>query len=246
LPLTPVNLEIFAKDTIKAVQRGDVIIVIDVLRCSSTIIAALANGARGIIPAKTLREAKAYRQEHPEFILAGERRGLKPKGFDLGNSPLAFSPETIKGKHVILITTSGTMAIYSAKNGRWTMIGAFLNVKAVAEAAMKIAEKEKIGVSLVLAGKEGHFSLEDFICAGAIVASLPTEKVKQSDAALAALLAFQQASGSLSSIVRLGDHAQFLKSMGFEADIEFCCRLDAFGIVPVYKDGVIVPLEHIL
>jgi len=246
LSLTPVNLEILAKDAGKAVRRGDVIIVIDVLRCSSTIIAALANGAKGIIPAKTLREAKAYRQEHPEFILAGERRGLKPKGFDLGNSPLEFSPETIKGRHVILTTTSGTMAISLAKNGRRTLIGALLNGKAAAEAAMKIAEKKQIGISLVLAGKKGRFSLEDFICAGAIVRSLPTEKVKHSDAALAALLAFQQASGALSGTVHLGNHAQFLKSIGFEADIKFCCRLDAFGIVPVYKDGMIVPLEHIL
>jgi len=243
LPLIPLNLEIFAKDTIKAVQRGDIIIVIDVLRCSSTIITALANGAKGIVPAKTLREARAYRQEHPEFILAGERRGLKPEGFNLGNSPLEFSPETIKEKHIILTTTSGTMAISLAKDGRWTLIGALLNVKAVTEAAMKIAEKEKIGISLVLAGKKGHFSLEDFICAGAIVESLPTKKVKHSDAALAALLAFQQSSRSLNSIVQLGDHAQFLKSMGFEADIEFCCRLNAFGIVPVYRNGVIDPLD---
>lgn len=246
MSLTSVNLEIFAKDACKAVQRGDVIIVIDVLRCSSTIIAALVNGAKGIIPAKTLREARAYHQEHPEFILAGERRGLKPKGVDLGNSPLEFSPETIRGRHVILTTTSGTIAISLAKNGRWTLIGALLNVKAVAEAAMKIAEKEQIGISLVLAGKKGKFSLEDFICAGAIVESLPKERVKHSDAALAALFAFQQARGSLSSIVQLGNHAHFLKSIGFEADIEFCCRIDAFGIVPVYEDGVIVPLDRIM
>lgn len=246
MSLTPVNLEILAKDASKAVRRGDVIIIIDVLRCSSTIIAALANGAKGIIPVKTLKEAKAYHQKHLEFILAGERRGLKPEGFDLGNSPLEFSPETIKGRHVILTTTSGTMAISLAKNGRWTLIGALLNAKAVAEAAMKIAEKEQIGISLVLAGKKGRFSLEDFICAGAIVGSLPTEKVKHSDAALAASLAFQQASESISRTVQIGDHAQFLKSVGFGADIKFCCRLDAFGIVPVYKNGVIVPLEHTL
>lgn len=243
MPLTPVNLEIFAKDASKAVRRGDVIIVIDVLRCSSTIIAALANGAKGIIPAKTLREARAYRQEHPEFMLAGERKGMKPRGFDLGNSPLEFSPETIREKHVILTTTSGTMAISLAKNGRWTLIGALLNVKAVVEAAMKIAEKEQTGISLVLAGKKGHFSLEDFLCAGAIVGSLPTERVKHSDDALAALLAFQQARGSLSRIVQLGNHAQFLESLGFEEDVKFCCQLDAFAVVPVYKGGVIVPLD---
>jgi len=243
LPLTPVNLEFVARDAVKAVQRGDVIIVIDVLRCSSIIITALANGAKGIIPVETIREAWAYREGHPEFLLAGERRGLKPKGFDLGNSPFNFSSETVKGKQIILTTTSGTKAISSAKKGRKLLIGAFLNVKAVAEAALKTAEKEKAGIFIVLSGTMGRFSLEDFLCAGAIIESLSTKKVELSDAALAALLAFQQARDSLSAVIQRGSHAQYLESIGFKEDVHFCSRMNVFRVVPVLEGETIVPLN---
>jgi 2-phosphosulfolactate phosphatase len=232
-----------AKDAVKAVQRGDIIIVIDVLRCSSIIITALANGAKSIIPVKTIKEAWEYRKDHYEFLLAGERKGLKPKRFDLGNSPFNVSSETVKGKHIILTTTSGTKAISSAKKGKKVLIGAFLNVEAVAEAALKIAEKAKAAISLALSGKMGHFSLEDFLCAGAIIDSLSTKKVELSDAAFAALLAFQQAYGSLSSVVQRGSHAQYLESIGFKEDVRFCSRMNVFKVVPVLKGETIVPLN---
>ncbi len=243
MPLTTVNLEFVAKDAVKAVQRGDIVIIIDVLRCSSTIVTALANGTKGIIPVETLKEAWAHRRGYPEFLLAGERKGLKPKGFDLGNSPLEFSPETVKEKNIILTTTSGTKAICSARKGKKVLIGAFLNAKAVAEAALKIAEKEKAGISIALSGKMGRFSIEDFLCAGAIISSLPTEKVELSDAALSALLAFQQARKSLSIIVQRGSHARYLESIGFKEDVLFCSRMNVFRVVPVLEGETIVPLD---
>jgi len=241
LPPIFINLELVAGDAVKAVQRGDVIIVIDVLRCSSSIITALSNGAEGVIPIKTLQEARRRHRENPGSLLAGERRGLKPKGFDLGNSPLQFTPEKVKNRLIILTTTSGAKAISLAKNGRWVFIGALLNVEAVAKEALKIAERERHGISLLLAGKEGGFSLEDFICAGAAIENLPKEKVGLSDAALAAALAFQQARESLSGIIHQGSHAQYLKSIGLEEDIKFCSQMNVFLMVPVLKDGVIVP-----
>jgi 2-phosphosulfolactate phosphatase len=242
LPLT-VNLEFAAKDAVKAVRRGDIIIVIDVLRCSSTIVTALANGAKGIIPVETIKEAWTHHRKHPEFLLAGERKGLKPKEFDLGNSPLDFSPETVKEKNIILTTTSGTKAISSAKKGRKVLVGAFLNVEAVAEAALKIAEKSQAGISIVLSGRIGHFSLEDFLCAGAIVQSLLTKKVELSDAALASLLAFQKALESLSTIVQRGSHARYLESIGLKEDVLFCSRMNVFQVVPVLEGETIIPLD---
>ncbi len=243
MPPISINLELVAEDAIKAVQRGDVIIVIDVLRCSSTIITALSNGAKGVIPTKTLQEARRRHRENPGSLLAGERRGFKPKGFNLGNSPLQFTPEKVKNKLIILTTTSGAKAISLAKNGRWVFIGALLNVEAVAKEALKTAERERRGISLLLAGKEGGFSLEDFICAGAVIESLPKKNVELSDAALAAVLVFRQAQESLSSLIRQGSHAQYLKSIGLEEDIKFCSQINIFSTVPVLKDGVIVPLD---
>jgi 2-phosphosulfolactate phosphatase len=239
-----VSLEFSAKDALKAVQRGDVVIVIDVLRCCSTIVTALANGAEGVIPTKTVNEARRLRKKHPGLILAGERRGMKPRGFDLGNSPLEFSPQAIRGKRIIFTTTSGTKAIVLSQKARRVLIGALLNAEEVAKATLKIAEKEKVGISLVLSGREGkHFSLEDFLCAGLIVEHLPTDRVKLSDAALGSWLAFQRSRRSLCETVQDGYHARYLKSIGFKEDTRFCCQVNVFDIVPIYRSGMIVPLD---
>lgn len=238
-----VSLELSAKDAVKAVSRGDVLVAIDVLRCCSTIVTALANGAKEVIPTKTIKEAQALHKKHPEFLLAGERKGQKPKGFDLGNSPLEFSSNIVKEKHIILTTTSGTKAICLSKNARWVLIGAFFNAEAVAKTAFKIAEKEKIGISFVLSGTRGRFSLEDFMCAGAIVENLPADKIECSDAVLAVSLTFQQSCRQLIKIIQCGSHARYLKDIGYEEDVKFCCQLNAYPVVPVYKAESIVLLS---
>jgi len=231
---------------VKAVQRKDVVVVIDVLRCCSTIITALANGAEGVLPTKTVKEARALHKKFPRFILAGERRELKTGGFDLGNSPYEFSPEAIEGKRIIMTTTSGTRAITLSKNAKWVLIGAFLNAEAVAKAALTIAERETTGISLVLSGRKGRFSLEDFICAGLIVEHLPMNKVQLDDAALASLLAFRQSRESLYTILQKGRHAQYLRTIGFEDDVKFCSKANVFEIVPFLKNGIVVPLPRSL
>jgi len=237
----PTNLGFTPKDIAKAVQRGDVIIVIDVLRCCSTIVTALANAAEGVIPTKTVKEARVLHKKHPEFILAGERRGIKLKGFDLGNSPLEFSPQKVKGKHIILTTTSGTKAIISSKKAKYVFTGAFLNAEATARAALKTAEREETGISLISAGTNGRFSLEDFICAGAIAKSFPADNIEHSDAVLAALLAFQQARKSLKKVIQSGCHVRYLISQGFEKDVKFCSQLNVFEIGPFLKDETVAP-----
>lgn len=205
---------------------------------------ALTNGAKSMIPIETVEGARGYRRDHPEFILAGERKGLKPEGFDLGNSPLEFSSEKVDGKHIVLTTTSGTRAVSKARKAKWVLIGAFLNAEAVADAALKLAEKEHTGISFVLAGgKKGRFSLEDFLCAGAIANSFPVDGVGFSDGASAAVLAFKQARNSLEEAVQRGGHAQYLKKLGLREDVKFCSQMNTFTVVPVLKGGKIVPLE---
>lgn len=237
-----VSLEFFAEDAAKAVKRRDVIVVIDALRCCSTIVTALANGATVIVPVKTIVEARRLKKRYPDFIIAGERKGLKPKGFILGNSPLEFSSEKVRGRRIILTTTSGTKTIFLSKRGKWVLIGAFLNAKAVAEASLKIAQNERTGISLVLAGKEGQFSLEDFLCAGAIAESFLTGRVEFSDAIMAALQSFKKVQDSLETAVKQSSHAQYLEKKGFKTDVEFCSRMDAFNLVPFLREGRIVSL----
>lgn len=245
-PVQPlVSLEFSAKDALKAVEREDVIIVIDVLRCSSTIVTALTNGAEGVIPVKTVNEARRLHKKHPEFVLAGERKGKKPIGFDLGNSPLEFSSQAIGRKRVILTTTSGTRAMVSSRKAGWVLIGALLNAEKVAQAALKIADKEMgMGVSLVMSGREGkHFSLEDFLCAGAILGSIPTDRVELSDAARGSWLAFQKSRRSLYETIQEGYHARYLEGIGHGEDTRFCSRVSVFDIVPIYRNGMITLLD---
>jgi len=213
------------------------------LRCSSSILNAFANGAKEVIPTKTLREAYKLRNEHPEYLLAGERRGLKPQGFDFGNSPLEFTWEKVHGKTLIFTTTSGTTALTRSKTAKWVLIGAFLNAESVATKAIEISERKEIGISIVLSGRKGHFSLEDFLCGGAIVEKLHKKKVDLSDASFAALLAFKRTEDSICENVMMGEHARELIKLGFKKDIEFSCQLGLFKIVPVYKDGIIKLLK---
>jgi len=238
-----VNVEFLAKDATKAVGRGDLIIVIDVLRCSSTIVTALYNGARAIIPAKTLSEARKLRAKNPEYLLAGERGGLRPPDFDLGNSPLEYVREKVFGKTIILTTTSGTLALINSRGAKWVLVGSFLNARAVAEKAFSIACEEEVGISIIQAGTEGRFSLEDFICSGAILSRLPDESVGFSDSAQAALLAFRYAKNDLYANLMRSNHSKKLIKLGFGEDIKFSSQMDIYAIVPLFRGGIITKIN---
>ena len=240
--VTKVDLEFTAREANKAVKRRDLVIVIDVLRSCSTIINLLAKGAKSTIPTATLREARDLRKEHPDYVLFGERKGLKPEGFDFGNSPTGFSAQDVHRRNIILTTTSGTLAMTRCRSAEWVLLGSFLNTELVAREARRIALNRRINISFVLSGDKGEFSLEDFICAGAIAEKFQGETL--SDKVQAAVLGFRQARGNLCENVMKSQHARHLVSMGFVKDIEFSCRLDSISIVPEYRNGKIVPLEQ--
>ena len=234
-----VDLELWARDAGKAVGRGDLIIVIDALRSGTSILNALTNGARAAVPVMTLKEAYKLRSQHPEYLLAGERGGLKPVGFDFGNSPLEFTREKVEGKTLVITTTSGTAALARSRAARWVLVGAFLNAWAVAEKAEEVAAREAIGVSFVLAGEKGKFSLEDFLCAGAIANGFAAGHVHFSDKVQAALLSFKQAESDLTGRVVKAEHAEHLVMLGFKEDVDFSCRLNVLRTVPTYAGGKI-------
>ena len=234
-----VDLEFLARDAGKAVDRGDLIIVIDVLRSGTSILNALTNGAQAVLPAMSLEEAYKLRSKHPEYLLAGERGGHKPAGFDMGNSPLEFTRGRVEGKTIVATTTSGTVALVKSNQAKWVLIGVFLNALAAARKAEEIAAREIIGVSFVLSGEKGKFSLEDFLCAGAIANRFATGKVHFSDKVQAALLAFKQVEHDLTRNVMKARHAEHLVQLGFKGDVDFSCSLNLFQTVPICADGKI-------
>jgi 2-phosphosulfolactate phosphatase len=234
---TQVDLEFWARDAWKAVRRGDLVIVIDVLRSGTSILNALSNGAKAVIPEAILRQAYRLHVQHPEYLFAGERGGQKPARFDLGNSPLEFTAKRVAGKSLVLTTTSGTVALINSQRAKWVLVGAFLNASAVARRAERLAVKEGIGVSFVLAGERGRFSLEDFLCAGAIADSLGASSAHFCDKVHVALLAFKQAERDLMRTVTVAEHAKHLVTLGFKRDIDFSCQLNLLKIVPIYSHG---------
>lgn len=238
-----VDVEFAAKDAPKAVNRGDLIIAVDVLRSSSSIVNALANGAKAVIPTETLKEAYELHEQHPDYLLAGERKGRKPKGFDLGNSPLEFVRDVVGGKTVSMTTTSGTAALVRCRKAEHVLVGAFLNVEAVAGKTAEIAQRKGLNISFVLAGEKGLFSLEDFLCAGAIASKFPSSGLELSDKTLAAVFAFEHVKDALSEYVVKSRHARHLVELGFERDVVFSCGLDRFGIVPFYQRGKVTLMQ---
>ena len=242
--LTQVNLELFIENGVEAVKRNDVAIVIDVLRCSSTMIAALANGIKEIKPVETLEEAFALRANEQDSILAGERMGLKPDGFDLGNSPLAFVSGNQRGKKVILTTTNGTRAIKQVYECKWALIGAFLNAGVVANVALNLAKKNQIGITMLLAGSTGNLYLEDFICAGLLSSKLMSTNAKLNDSAFSSMLSWKKAEENLKEIIKNSQHGKYLGDIGYEKDVDFCSNLDVYSIVPYLKRGKIKVFEE--
>ena len=241
-----VYLELTGKGASRAAKRGDVTVIVDVLRSSSTIITALSNGAREIIPARTLKEAVQLYEKHPEALLAGERNAVKPPTFDMGNSPLEYTWGRVLGRTIILTTTDGTKAIKLAgKDARAVLIGAFLNASSVAHVSYDLALKTESDISLVAVGKKGNFALEDFLGAGFIIRRLPNVQ-KIIDGALmddAALWAYYSAGAvekNLRKVIYQGEHAKKLRVLGFYKDVEFCLRVDVFSSVPILEKSILV------
>ena len=149
-----------------------VCVVFDILRATTTMITALANGAEAIIPVAEISEAMALRQQRPEVLLAGERDGLRIRKeltggveFDLGNSPREFSAEKVQGKTIVMTTTNGTRALRACAGAKAVLIGSFLNLRAV---STWLKEQRPAHLLLVCSGTFDQSALEDTLAAGAL------------------------------------------------------------------------------
>ncbi|MDI6784067.1 MAG: 2-phosphosulfolactate phosphatase, partial [bacterium] len=203
---------------------GSVALVIDVLRASSTILTALSNGAKQVIPVNEPEEAKEMAKRFPEgeALLCGEREGVQIPGFDLGNSPLEFTLETVAGKTLIMSTTNGTKACHSAQNAGSVYIGCFLNLTAVCDAVKKANEN----ILIITSGKEGRFSLEDTVCAGALVEKLNAEKgYAITDSARVAQILYTIYRSNIRQMLGTCEHGVYLASLGYSQDLDYCAQV---------------------
>src|SRR3954468_8360691 len=165
--------------------------MIDVLRASTTIAVALANGARTVIPLESSEDVvtRSKQFERAGVLLAGERRMLKMEGFDLGNSPLEHTREAVEGKTVLLTTTNGTRALLAVQGARDVVVASYVNLTAVS-AMLRSALRGGADITLLCAGQDRQFALEDAGCAGRYVHTISKRlaDVQLNDAALASAL----------------------------------------------------------
>lgn len=220
--------------------RDSAAVVVDVLRATTTVVAACAAGCRRIIPVRDEESAMIRAADFPpgEVLLAGERGGEAIAGFDLGNSPLEYTAERVRGRTIILTTTNGTASMVVAGGAAAAAVAALTNV----EAAARWACAQGRDVTVLCSGEAGGFSLEDGVCAGLLVDRMESEAgAELSDAAVAARRLGQHYALKLHSMLEDSAWARHLMRAGRLADLEACLSLGSVREVPVFDAGVIVP-----
>jgi 2-phosphosulfolactate phosphatase len=201
-------------------------VVVDVLRATTSIHCALTAGANTVHPVESVAQARMMKADLPDALLCGERNGMPPSGFDLGNSPADFAVARLEGKDIILTTTNGTLAVSHASPAQEVVAATMLNVISVADHILRHSEK-CYDVSIICAGTDGRFSIEDFYCAGAIVSALATEGYGvPTDQAWAAS---KLSDLPMASVVNRATcrHVAVLERKGFGRDLELALRMES-------------------
>ena len=225
--------------------QGRVVAVIDVLRMSTTIAVALNNGARAVVPFDNSEEVvtRSKQMERGSFLLAGERRMLKMEGFDLGNSPLEHTREAVEGRTVLLTTTNGTKALLAVQGARDVVVASYVNLTGVS-AMLRTALRGGADITLVCAGHDRQFALEDAACAGRFVHHISKRLagIDVNDAALAAQLIDRKYGDNLVRLFNTAAHGRALAAAGFEGDLAAAAAVDSTPVIPIYQDRQITKL----
>lgn len=217
------------------------IVVIDVLRATTSICAALEASAKAVIPVDEPGEAaEIWTKIGPEnAVLAGERNGVKIENFTLGNSPAEFTTVTVGGKFVVLTTTNGTQVFTKTLKATSVMACALVNVSVVAK---KVADLDT-DLTIICSGRDGNFSIEDTLCGGMLLHLLSAVHKKElvlNDAASLALLLYRSNKTAIKQTIRQGEHGRFLESIGFDRDIDLASDIDSIPVLPILRDGRLI------
>jgi len=235
-----VDIALSRRDLGRRSAAGRAAVVIDVIRASTTITIALHHGCAGIVPARTLREARAVALTLGDgALVAGERAAAKMAGADLGNSPAEYGRERVEGKTVVLTTSNGTRAIRAIEGARDVVACAFLNVSATA----RWLRRAGLDVLIVCAGRNGHFCFEDAVGGGMLIdrlSRISDRALELSDGARAAHLLYAANRGDLLGVLRGCEWGRDITRKGFGADLEVCAQVDLTDVVPVMREGRLV------
>ena len=228
--LTP---ELFSLYTDAVVQKR--LVVIDVLRATTSMVVMLENGAERVNPVASLKEARSWGEKG--YLMAGERNGFKVEGFDFGNSPQEFTKDKVGGKSVVMTTTNGTHALSLCTMAKSVYVGAFVNCAVTCDALTNAGGD----IYLFCSGWKGFFNMEDTLLAGAMAASLCQMGAKVADdATRAAIHLWNQAKTDVAGFLSDANHVQRFQSMHAESDLDVCLKIDTSKKVVYYVAGELV------
>jgi len=215
-----------------------VVVVIDVLRATSSICVALNNGVKSIVPVASIEESKSYKEKG--FLVGAERDGEMIEGYDLGNSPFSYLDPRVKGRDIALSTTNGTQAIAAAKGAKQLVVGSFLNLDCLCD--WLIAQDKN--VLLLCSGWKDSFNLEDTLFAGAVAEKIVDhfELNKMRDAVIAAMHLYSLAKNDMNAFLENSSHRKRLERLQIDKDIEYCLTLNQAPVIPVMVNGALVKL----
>lgn len=212
---------------------GRTAIVIDVLRATTMIATLLHGGAREVWPVVDVEEARRLATELGEgTLLAGERGGLPPEGFHLGNSPLEATHTDLHDRRIVLTTTNGTFSVNRCRKADAVVAASLVNAGSVAEWVQAQGPAELL---IVCAGTRGAFSLDDALGAGLVVSRLTdlVPGVQLTDSAFAAHSVYDLHRDRLEEVIAGCKHGRTLTDLGLRDDIAFAARVDSIDVVPV-------------
>lgn len=223
--------------------RGKSAVIIDVLRASSSITTAISNGAKKVIPVADMSDAMkiATTMDQKDYLLCGEKNGTKIEGYHLGNSPAEYEPEVVQGKTLIFNTTNGTKAIKKASLANEVYVGSFLNQQAILNALQQHDDE----IVLICSGWQGRLAIEDTLFAGSLLHSISGGNLPDNakDGAKVAFGLFEKYGDDLAGAISKSDHAKRLAELVPNSDIEFCCKVNEFDVLPGMRDGILTNLN---
>lgn len=227
--LSPALLHLF--DT-----NGAVVVIIDVFRATSTIAAALDNGAKAVLPVASVQECIEIGKATANSLTAGERDGKVAAGLEYGNSPLEYPRSFVEGKTLVLTTTNGTRLLHMVQDADTIITGSFLNLSAVCDFLIKQGKDVVLGC----AAWKDRFNLEDTLFAGTVVARIKDHFSVNCDSARAAAHLYKQAGDSFLDFLKDSSHYKRLSAYGLERDMEYCTTADLHNVVPILNGKELV------
>ncbi len=218
--------------------KDKIVVVIDILRATTSMCVAFQNGAEAIIPVESVDECLSYQKEG-KYICAAERDGEVVKGFQIGNSPFSYMTPDINGSTIVMTTTNGTKSIHCSKDAHEIVIGSFSNWSILRE----YLYQQNRDIILLCAGWKDKLNLEDTVFAGALADSLKDHLQPHDDSTMIAINLYKAANKDKLFYIKNSTHCERLVKLNMQEDVKYCLKKDLNPVLPVFKGDRLVNVK---